>query len=254
MKITELGSKMVISNLWGEIGFIGEVEEKTRKVDGKKFHTQFIVLHNVEGKTTNPMDDSEIEIEDESIGINLIVHSDNNIATDMKGQTLSLVNLTINDYNEKRSLKAYIPKKAQKVVEEEKTQVIAKKEDILKNIEIKLDSLIDFIMLEKKSSPVPYTTGISSNPEGDKIEETEEPSPLEKIKKVAKEPEPRVRTEEEIEKEIEKEQSHIKHICFDCYDNGKTTHITEAECQYSQEHHGRKLCRNHQNIEREKKI
>lgn len=133
MKITDLGKKAIIDNLHGSIGFIGEVKEVagTSPKTGKdySFHAQFIVLNNVKGEITNPMDDSVSEIEDKSVGINVIVSvsGGTDIVDDMKGQTLSLTNLTINDYlkdgQPQRSLKAKMPDKVSPAKEEELKEV-----------------------------------------------------------------------------------------------------------------------------------
>ena len=98
MKISELGSKAVINNLWGKISYIGEVKDV--KGEHSTFHTQFIALKEVEGKIINPVTEEEIQIQDDNIGISLIVSKSKGIflTEENKGQTLSLEDLTINDY------------------------------------------------------------------------------------------------------------------------------------------------------------
>jgi len=166
MKISELGLKAVIANLWGEIGFVGKVKEisGTSKT-GKEFsfHTQFVVLNNVEGKVINPIDDSEIEISDKSCAINLTVHSKEPITKEMKGQTLSLSNLTIHEYESeegvKRTLNASMPKKPEpKSVKTEGKKPEIKEEitnetaiyDLVKDTNTKVNELADWIIYQKK--------------------------------------------------------------------------------------------------------
>jgi recombination protein RecT len=60
--------------------------------------------------------------------------------------------------------------------------------------------------------------------------------------------------EQTKEKQTEEptKQSGVKHICYDCSNEGKSTEISEAEYKYSSEHFGRGLCRPHQDKQREK--
>ncbi len=176
MRISELGLKAVIANLWGEIGFVGEMKEITgiSKKTGKEFsfHTQFVVMNNVEGKVINPVDDSEIDIADKSIGINLTVHSSSPITKEMKGQTLSINNLTIHEYKSddgvKRTLNASMPKKAEQPKQAEKTPVTGKKEPLLpdkddllsivKDIQTTAHKILDFIELKQMEAEVVEST------------------------------------------------------------------------------------------------
>jgi hypothetical protein len=135
MKISELGLRATIDNLCGEITWVGDMKERQGKTS--TFHTQFIVLKNVEGRTTNPVTDEEIDIQDESIGINLIVHSKEPITKEMKGKTLSLSGLTIHEYEAddglKRTLNAKMPKRDQTPDHVQKIAEIAKKGTSLPN-------------------------------------------------------------------------------------------------------------------------
>ena len=205
MKISELGLRATIDNLWGEIGFTGEMKEISgvSKKTGKDyaFHTQFIVLNNVGGKIIDPITDDEIEITDDSCAVNLIVHSKAPITKDMKGQTLSLSHLTIREYKDgeetKRTLNAKMPDHIQPPAKDEKVAVSSNSTTplvdnevltILKEMQIKVDDIHDLFVIRNcmafTEEPLKKIAKVSH-----KVEKSDELTPeqradIEKYKKI----------------------------------------------------------------------
>jgi len=130
----------------------------------------------------------------------------------------------------------------EKAIEEQKGEPTPEELATLKQCQ-KLHILLDELKLSEedfyKQVNTHYTININSTKS---LTKTQASEVIEELQQQA----------DKIAQEGKKEGSSPKFTCYDCAEEGEQVSITEAEAKFSTEHYGRKLCRTHQQKEKDK--
>ena len=161
MKISSLQVDAKGLNITGTLGYIQERKHHQSDTGGKNnkgydFFSQFCVINNAKGKVANPLTGEEMEIEEDSIGVNII--SDVVVDKADKNKSINCMDCTVREYKDKKTLNTKIIgiEGKEKKAEISPAKLSTSMENRILHIQGRVDMIYE--LLKGKEEPAPITS------------------------------------------------------------------------------------------------